>query len=194
MVPGIIVMIMCITTVMLSSMSLAREKELGTFETIIAAPVRPIEIILGKALPFIVMGVVNALLVTAGGFLIFGVPLRGSLLLLTLAALVFVSTAVGVGISISTIAKNQQQAMMGSFLFIFPAVLLSGIMFPIENMPPIIRVFAHLDPLTYFVQIIRNIMLKGANPELVWTNIALTLVFFTAVTSFAALRFRDTLN
>lgn len=194
MVPGIIVMIMCITTVMLSSMSLAREKELGTFETIIAAPVRPIEIILGKSFPFIVMGVVNALLVTAGGFLIFGVPLRGSLLILILAALVFVSTAVGVGIFISTIAKNQQQAMMGSFLFIFPAILLSGIMFPIENMPPLIRGIAHLDPLTYFVQIMRNVMLKGANPELVWTNIAITLVFFTAVTGFAAIRFRDTLN
>jgi ABC-2 type transport system permease protein len=194
MVPGIIVMIMCITTVMLSSMSLAREKELGTFETIIAAPVRPIEIILGKSIPFIVMGIVNALLVTAGGFLIFGVPLRGSLLLLILAAFVFVSTAVGVGIFISTIAKNQQQAMMGSFLFIFPAVLLSGIMFPIENMPPLIRGLAYLNPLTYFVQIIRNVMLKGASPELVWTNIALTLVFFTAVTALAANRFRQTLN
>jgi ABC-2 type transport system permease protein len=194
MVPGIIVMIMCITTVMLSSMSLAREKELGTFETIIAAPVRPLEIILGKSIPFIVMGVVNALLVTAGGFVIFGVPLRGSLFLLILAAFVFVSTAVGVGILISTIAKNQQQAMMGSFLFIFPAVLLSGIMFPIENMPPLIRNIAHLDPLTYFVQIIRNIMLKGANPRLVWTNIAITLVFFTAVTAFASLRFRDTMD
>lgn len=194
MVPGIIVMIMCITTVMLSSMSLAREKELGTFETIIAAPVRPLEIILGKSIPFIVMGVVNALLVTAGGFVIFGVPLRGSLLLLTVAAFVFVSTAVGVGILISTIAKNQQQAMMGSFLFIFPAVLLSGIMFPIENMPALIRGIAHLDPLTYFVEIIRNIMLKGANSELVWADIAITLVFFTTVTTFAALRFRDTLN
>ncbi len=194
MVPGIIVMIMCITTVMLSSMSLAREKELGTFETIIAAPVRPLEIILGKSFPFIVMGVVNALLVTAGGFLIFGVPLRGSLLLLILAALMFVSTAVGIGIFISTIAKNQQQAMMGSFLFIFPAILLSGIMFPIENMPAFIRATAHLDPLTYFVQIVRNVMLKGANPELVWTNVAITVVFFVAVTSLAAIRFRDRIS
>jgi ABC-2 type transport system permease protein len=194
MVPGVMAMIMTLVTVMLTGMSLAREKEMGTFETIIAAPLLNREIVLGKTVPFVVLGMMNAVLVMGGGVIIFGVPVRGSILLMLLAGIVFVITTVSIGILISTFSRNQQQAMMGSFLFIFPANLLSGIMFPIENMPLVIRFFAYINPMTYFVRILRNIMLKGANPELVWANIAILAAMAAIVIGITIRRFRQTLN
>ena len=194
MVPGIMTLIICIITIILTAMSLAREKELGTFETIIAAPLKNIEIILGKAIPFVILGLTDALFVILAGVIIFDVPVRGSLIIMFISALVFVSSTVSFGIIISTFAKNQQQAMMGAFLFLFPMALMSGLFFPVENMPGLLRLAAYLDPLKYFISILRNIMIKGANPELVWSNLGVLVLMTAVIVIVTNRRFRQTLN
>lgn len=194
MVPGVMAMIVCLVTVLLTCMSLAREKEIGTFETLIASPLSKLEILLGKTIPYVILGMMNCMLVIAAGMLIFDVPIRGSLGMLLLSSLIYVCTTLGVGMLISTIAQNQQQAMMGAFLFIFPALLLSGILFPIENMPDVLRSFAYLDPLTYYVKIIRNIMLKGANPDLVFMQLSALLCLMLFILALTVNRFRQTMN
>jgi ABC-2 type transport system permease protein len=194
MVPGIMTMLICVVTILLTGMSIAKEKELGTFESIISAPLTNLQIILGKTVPFIILGIVDACIVIVAGVVIFGVPLRGPFLLLLLASLVFVSTTVSVGTLISTFAANQQQAMMGSFMFLFPAMLLSGVMFPIENMPQAIRFIADINPLRYFASIMRNVMLKSANLELVLPQLGI-LALIAAIIIFITLRrFHQTLN
>ncbi|MCM2276712.1 MAG: ABC transporter permease [Oligoflexia bacterium] len=181
MVPGVMSMLVCLLTIILTSMSLTKEKETGTFETLISAPVTATEVILGKTIPFVLLGISNIPLILAAGILLFDLPMRGSLALLAFAALVFVICTVGIGIFISTIARNQQQSMMGGFLFLFPATMLSGMMFPIENIPDFLRWLAYLNPLTYFIEILRNILLKGGSPELVLRNIGILalMAFFT---------------
>jgi ABC-2 type transport system permease protein len=194
MIPGIMTMIMSIATIMLTSMSMAREKELGTFESIIAAPLSNMEIILGKTIPFIIIGLADAVFIMAAGMTIFGVPMRGSFLLLFIGTLIFVCTTVSIGTLISTFAANQQQAMMGTFLFVFPAMLMSGVFFPLENMPLAIRWLAYIDPLKYFITMLRNVMLKGGVPELYWPNVAVLFMMLVAAVLIAAKRFRQTLN
>lgn len=194
MVPGVMGMIVCLVTIILTSMSLTREREIGTFETIISAPLKNHEILLGKTIPYIVLGLGNAALVITAGFLIFGVPVKGQLWQLFAAALVFVITTVGIGTMISTISKNQQQAMMGGFIFLFPAVLMSGIMYPVENMPELLKPVVYLNPLYYFTSLLRNIMLKGGDPSAFFSNMgALTLMAVASGTA-AYKRFRQTLN
>jgi ABC-2 type transport system permease protein len=194
MIPGIMTLIMCLATVMLTSMSIAREKELGTFESIIAAPLSNMEIILGKTIPFIIIGLADAVLVMAAGMMIFDVPMRGSFFLLSLGTLLFVCTTVSIGTLISTFAANQQQAMMGTFLFVFPAMLMSGVFFPIENMPLVLKFFAYIDPLTYFIKLLRNVMLKGGIAEVYWPNILALSVIMLASVFAASRRFKQTLN
>ena len=194
MIPAIMALIMCLVTIMLTSMSIAREKELGTFESIIASPLSNLEIILGKTVPFTIIGLADAAFIMAAGMIIFGVPVRGSFALLLLAALIFVCATVSIGTLISTIAKNQQQAMMGTFMFLFPAMLLSGLFFPIENMPLAIRWLAYIDPFKYYINLLRNVMLKGNIPELYWPNLAVLFVMTAAVVYVCARRFRQTLN
>lgn len=194
MIPGIMTMIMCIATIMLTSMSMAREKELGTFESIIAAPLGNMEIILGKTIPFIIIGLVDAVFIMVVGMTVFGVPMRGSFLMLFAATFMFVCTTVSIGTLISTYAANQQQAMMGTFLFVFPAMLMSGVFFPIENIPLVIRWLAYVDPLKYFITLLRNVMLKGGIPQLYWPNLAVMFAMLVAVVLVAAKRFRQTLN
>jgi len=194
MIPAIIALIMCLVTIMLTSMSIAREKELGTFESIIASPLSNLEIILGKTVPFTIIGLADAAFIMTAGMLIFGVPVRGSFILLLFAALIFVCATVSIGTLISTIAKNQQQAMMGTFMFLFPAMMMSGLFFPIENMPIFIRWVAYIDPFKYYINLIRNVMLKGNIPELYWTNIAVLFLMTVTTVLIAARRFRQTLN
>ncbi|MFH1415152.1 MAG: ABC transporter permease [Elusimicrobiota bacterium] len=194
MVPGIMTMLLCIVTIMLTGMSLAREKEMGTFETIIAAPLKNIEIILGKTLPYIILGMIDAVLVVIAGRIMFDVPIRGPLIILALAAFIFICTTVSIGMLISTFSKNQQQAMLGTFIFLLPANLLSGLFFPLENMPAVIRSVAYLDPLMYFIKILRNVMLKGANPGMVWTDMGILALFGICVIILTLSRFRQTLN
>lgn len=194
MVPGVMSMILCLVTIVLTSMSLAKEREMGTFETIISAPLDNWEILLGKTLPYILLGLVDAVLVVTAGVVLFDVPVQGPLWMLALSCVVFVVTTVSVGTLISTVALSQQQAMMGSFLFLFPATLMSGLMFPVENMPVAISWAAYLNPLMYFVVLMRNILLKGGDAWVFEKNITV-LAFMAVVTAALSFkRFRQTLN
>ncbi|MBI5625256.1 MAG: ABC transporter permease [Elusimicrobia bacterium] len=194
MVPGVMGMIVTLVTIVLTSMSLAREKESGTFETIIAAPLSVGEILLGKTVPFVLLGLADCVLVLLAGSLLFDVPSRGPLWMLALASAVFVVTTVSAGTLISTISRNQQQAMLGSFIFLFPANLLSGIMFPVENMPAAVRWVAYLDPLKYFVTLVRAVMLKGGDPWVFASNVAVLAAMAVLMASLSFARFRRTLE
>ena len=194
MVPGVMGLILCLLTIILTSMSLAKEKELGTFETILAAPLETWEILLGKTIPYFFLGLADAVLILTAAVVIFSVPIQGPLWMLALAIVVFVITTVGVGTLVSTISANQQQAMMGSFLFLFPAVLMSGLMFPIENMPPAIMWVAQLNPLKYFVTLMRDIMLKGGNGQVFAYNLSVLVFMAVAVGATSYRRFHQRLN
>lgn len=193
-VPGVMGMLICLVTIILTAMSLTREREMGTFETIVSAPLSDGEILLGKTLPFVLLGLAVFALVLGVGHFAFGVPVRGPLWQLFLAAFVFIITTVSVGTSISTLARTQQQAMLGGFLFLFPAILMSGIMYPVENMPPAIIAAAYLDPLMYFMRLLRSIMLKGGDPHVFWTNVGALALMAAFAAGLAYNRFRQTLD
>ncbi|PIU17843.1 MAG: ABC transporter permease [Elusimicrobia bacterium CG08_land_8_20_14_0_20_59_10] len=193
-VPGVMGMLVCLVTIILTAMSLAREREIGTFETIVSAPLSNAEVLLGKTVPYILLGVLDAALVVAAGYFIFGVPLRGALWQLALAAFALVITTVSIGTFISTIAGNQQQAMLGGFIFLFPAILMSGIMYPVENMPKAIIAAAYLNPLMYFIRLIRNIMLKGGDLHVLWTNLGALALMAVCAAGLAYKRFKQTLD
>jgi ABC-2 type transport system permease protein len=193
-VPGVMCMLITIVTVQLTSMALSKEKESGTFENLISAPISVKEILLGKTFPYFVIGCMDVPLVAAVAFIGFGVPMRGSYLELGLASIFFVAATVSIGVLISTISKNQQQAMLGGFLFMFPANILSGIMFPIENMPKALSILGYLNPLYYYLKVIRNIMLKGGDLGFLWTNIGILALIATVAMSYAYKRFKLTLD
>lgn len=194
MVPGVMSLLICLITVLLTSMSISREKEIGTFEMLISAPVTPVEIILGKTIPYVLLGVCNIPLILIVAVFVFGVPMQGSLLVLGLSAVVFVCTTVAIGTLISTVTRTQQQSMMGGFLFMFPAIQLSGLMFPLENMPPAMKVLAYLNPITYFLQLLRNIMLKGGSWQVVATHVTALSAMAIAIIFISFKRFRTTLG
>ena len=161
-VPAIIVQILVVVTLLLTSMAIVKEKEFGTMEQLAVTPIRSSELIIGKALPYAFIGMVDITLISAVAVFYFRVPLLGSLTLLFATSAAFMMSTLAVGLLISTVSKTQQQAMMTSFFFMMPAILLSGFAFPIENMPESIQYFTYLNPLRYFVVIIRAIFLKGA--------------------------------
>ncbi len=167
-VPAVMAFILLISTIMLTSMSIVKEKEAGTIEQLIVTPIKPIELVAGKTLPFAIIGFVDVLLVISVSYSWFGIPILGNLLILFLGMILYLLTTLGVGIFISTVSKTQQQAMMSTFFFMMPAILLSGFMFPIENMPRIIRYITYLNPLRYFLVIIKGIFLKGSGLDILW--------------------------
>ncbi|MGE0614247.1 MAG: ABC transporter permease [Bacteriovoracia bacterium] len=193
MVPGVMCMLVCIVTILLTSMSLAREREVGTLETLISAPVKPWEIVVGKTLPFLTLGTVQLPLVLMVAVFGFGVPFRGPLLLFAVAGFVFIATTVSIGLVISTFARNQQQAMLGGFLFLFPSVLLSGLMFPLENMPGPIYALAQLNPLTHFVALLRNILLKAGSLTFFFHHLIPLALIGAATLTVGLRKFRTTL-
>jgi ABC-2 type transport system permease protein len=193
-VPGVMGLILCLVTILLASMSMAREREMGTFETLMAAPVERWEIFLGKTLPFMILGLADVPLMVGLGVWGFQVPLRGPLWALFLAAAVFVATTVCVGTLISTFAKNQQQAMMGGFLFLFPAIQLSGVMAPIDNIPAMFAPLSWMNPLRFFVSLTRQVMLKGTIGSFYWTNLAALGFLGILAASASVHRFRRTLG
>ncbi len=161
-VPAIIVQILVVMTLILTSMAIVKEKEFGTMEQLVVTPVRSGELIIGKALPYAFIGTIDIILICAFAVFYFRVPLLGSLTLLFATSLIFMMSTLAVGLLISIVSKTQQQAMMTSFFFMMPAILLSGFAFPIENMPDVIQHVTYLNPLRYFVVIIRALFLKGA--------------------------------
>jgi ABC-2 type transport system permease protein len=192
-VPGVIAIIVMLITLMLTSMAVVREKEIGTMEQIMVTPITPAEFILGKTLPFAVIGFADVVLITLIGVFWFEVPIRGSLPLLFAATILYLMTTLGAGLLISTVSETQQQAMMSTFFFYFPAVLLSGFMFPIANMPPVIQWITYLNPLRYFLVIIRGIFLKGVGAGILWPQLAALAVMGLITLWLASRRFRKTL-
>jgi ABC-2 type transport system permease protein len=193
-VPGVMVMILTLLTIVVTSMAIAREREMGTLEMLISAPIRKWELLLGKTLPYVLIALADVPIILVAGSVLFGVPVRGSLIALFLAAFFFICTAVAVGTVISTFARNQQQAMMGGMIFIMPAILLSGIMYPLETMPEAIGWLSYLDPLRHFVTLLRNILLKGGDPGVVAAHLGYLALLAAAAVTASALRFRSTLN
>ncbi len=193
-VPGVVANIIMIVTVMLTSMAIVREKEIGTMEQLMVTPIRPIELMIGKMLPFAVVGLMDMGIVTAGALLIFHVPFRGSFWFLIASVLLFLMTSLGVGLFISTISQTQQQAIMSQFLFATPTFMLSGFAFPIRNMPTVIQYLTYLDPLRYFLEIVRGIFLKGAGFSTLWPQLAVLGVYGVAIMGLSALTFRKQLD
>jgi len=192
-VPGIIATLVMLVSLMLTSMAIVREKEVGTIEQIMVTPIKPVEFILGKCAPFIVIGFVNVFMVTAVGAFWFDIPIRGSFLLLLLGTALFLLSTLGIGLFISTVSRTQQQAMMTTFFFFFPAMLLSGFVYPIANMPVVVQWLTFLDPLRYFLIIIRGVFLKGVGVDVLWPQLAALLALGLGVMSFAVTRFHKTL-
>jgi ABC-2 type transport system permease protein len=174
-VPGLIGLILTMTMVMLTAMAIARERERGTLEQLIVSPIKNVELVVGKILPYVIIGYVQITLILVAGRLVFGVPFLGSLALLYALAFMFIAANLALGLFFSTIAKTQQQAMQMSFFFLLPNILLSGFMFPYEAMPKPAQLLSLGLPLTHFLRIVRGITLKGSTfgdvaPELVWLS------------------------
>ena len=188
-VPGVIASIVMLVTLLLTSMSVVREKEMGTMEQIVVTPITSAEFILGKTMPSIILGFVNMIFVTLISVFWFDIPVRGSMVTLLVANGFYLMTTIGTGLYISTISATQQQAMMSAFFFYLPAVLLSGFMFPIANMPEVVQAFTYLNPLRYFLIIIRGIFLKGAGVAILWPQMLALLVLGSLVLTLAVKRF-----
>ncbi|GGJ34427.1 ABC transporter permease [Deinococcus roseus] len=193
MVPGIVGLILAQITTLLTSIGVVREREVGTLESLIATPIRPSEVILGKMLPYFILGLFDAALILALGHWVFGVPLVGNLGLIVLAAFLFVLVSQGIGILISSSAKTQVQAMFGSFAILFPSIFLSGMLFPIEGMNRFFQALSYAVPLKYFLEIMRGVMLRGTGLDSLWLQFTCLSIFAVLMVLLASLRFRKTL-
>ena len=180
-------------TLMLTSMAVVREKEIGTMEQIMVTPITSAEFILGKTVPFALIGFADVLLITLIGVFWFEVPIRGNVGLLFVATALYLLTTLSIGLLISTVSQTQQQAMMSTFFFYFPAVLLSGFMFPIANMPHVVQWLTYLNPLRYFLVVIRGIFLKGVGLDVLWSQMFALAVMGCLALWLAAKRFHKTL-
>ena len=184
-VPGTMALILMLVSAMMTSISIAREKEIGTMEVLLVSPLNPLQIVVGKVIPYVVFAFINAVTIILLGYFVFGMPLKGSILLLLAESFLFISMALSLGILISTMAKSQQVAMFISvFALMLPTLLLSGFIFPVENMPAILQWISYAMPPKYFIIIIKNIMLKGTGFMYVWKE---TLVLVGMMLFFIAL-------
>jgi len=193
-VPGVAANILLIITLILTAQAIIREKELGTLEQLMVTPMRPIELMLGKTLPFVLVGMINTLFITGGALLIFRVPFRGNFFLLLFCALLFLMTSLGYGLFLSTVSSTQQQANMAAMFFIMPSFMLSGFIFPISNMPLAVQCLSYLNPLLYFMRIVRGIFLKGAGVATLWPQMLVLAFYGTVILGLSALRFRKKLD
>jgi len=192
-VPAVIASIVFIITMLLSSMAVVRETEIGTMEQIIVTPIRRSEFILGKTVPFVLIGFMDVALIILVAVFWFQIPIRGSVPLLFGATALFLMSSLGFGLLISTMCRTQQQAMMSAFFFIFPAMLLSGFAFPIENMPEPVQWFTYGNPLRYYMVIIRGIFLKGVGLDVLWPQFLALFILGVVILRIAVGRFRKTL-
>ena len=183
-VPGLITIILMLVSAMMTSISITREKELGTMEVLLASPMKPFQIILGKVTPYIFLSIINAAVILLMGVFVFGVPIQGNLLLLAAESILFIIASLSLGIMISTIAQTQQVALLISLMgLMLPTVMLSGFMFPIENMPLPLQYISNIIPAKWFIIIVRNVMLKGSEFMVLWKE---TLVLFGFTVFFIA--------
>src|SRR3990167_2729269 len=193
-VPALLGVVLTMTLVTVTSMAITRERERGTMESLLATPVRPLEVMIGKILPYIIIGYVQALLILLFAVILFHIDIQGSLILLLLSILPFIAANLSVGLAFSSAAKNQLQAMQMAFFFFLPSILLSGFMFPFYGMPKWAQWIGYILPLTYFLRIVRGILLKGNTFDLVWQNIWPMLIFMCVVLLIAWKRYRRTLD
>ncbi len=193
-VPGIVAFLIMLLAMLLTSMAIIREKESGTMEQLIVTPLKPSELILGKTIPFILISLVQMVGVTIFAVFWFHIPLVGSIVLLVIATCLFLLSTLGIGLFISTISATQQQAMMTTFFFILPFFMLSGFVFPVANMPVVVQWLTFLNPLKYFLIIIRGIFLKGVGIETMWPQFVGLLVLGCVVFWGAVRRFRKRLD
>lgn len=193
-VPGIVGNILMLVTVLLTSMAIVREKEIGTIEQLLVTPIKPIEIVLGKTLPFMLVGIAQAAIIVAAAILWFEIPVRGSYALLFCGVVIFLLSNLGIGIFISTICQTQQQSMLVTLFFMLPAFTLSGFVFPIVNMPLIVQYFTHLIPLRYFLVIVRGVFLKGVGMDVLYPQYAAMTIISLAILAFSVMKFRRTID
>lgn len=194
-VPGLMALILMLISALMTSVTITREKEFGTMELLLASPLKPREIILGKVTPYVLLSFINAMTIILLGFLVFGVPVVGSIWLLMLECMLYITLALSLGVLISTSAKTQQMAMFMSMLgLMLPTILLSGFIFPIDNMPAILRWLSAIMPARWFIIVIKNIMLKGTGFAYIWKEtlilLGMTLLFILA----SVKRFKIRLN
>ncbi len=193
-VPGVIVNVITLVTLMLTAFSIVREKEMGTMEQLMVTPVTPMELMLGKTIPFALIGLFDLLLLTGAALAVFRIPLEGNFLLLVGAGVLFILSTLGAGLFMSTISHTQQQAMMASFFFFQPAFTLSGFAFPIRNMPEPVQWLTYLNPLRYFMEIVRGVFLKGSGVGDLWPQLAALAGMGTVIVAVSARRFHKRLE
>jgi len=193
-VPGLVGTILTMTMVMLTALAMTRERERGTMENLLATPVRPIEVMAGKILPYVVLGYVQLGVILGAAFALFSVPMVGSLPLLLAMIGVFMLANLGVGFTFSTLARNQLQALQLTFFFFLPSMLLSGFMFPFRGMPPWAQWLGEVLPLTHFLRIVRGVMLKGSGAAELLPEVWPMLAFLLAAGSVALMRYRQTVD
>ncbi len=193
-VPGLMGTILTMTLGMMTAVAVTREFERGTMENLLATPVRPLEVMLGKIVPFIFVGLVQVVVILGAASLLFHVPMIGSLTLLMVCVLVFIAANLAVGFTFSTLARSQMQAMQMSMFFFLPSMLLSGFLFPFRGMPEWAQYLGSVLPLTYFLRIVRGVLLKGVTFWEVWPNLWPIIVFLIVVATIALRRYRQTLD
>jgi len=190
-VPGIMAMILMLVSAMMTSISITREKEFGSMEVLLISPLKPYQIILGKVAPYVLLALINAVSILIMGYWVFQVPIKGSLVLLLFESLLFIILALSLGIFISTVAKNQMVAMfMSMFGLMLPTILLSGFIFPIENMPMLLQLLSNIMPPRWFIIIIKSVMLKGVGLTYIWKETLILMVFITVFVSLSVKKFK----
>ncbi|MBD3170624.1 MAG: ABC transporter permease subunit [candidate division Zixibacteria bacterium] len=195
MVPGVLALLLMVVTMILTSLAIVKEREIGTMEQLIVTPVKPYQLIIGKLTPFTIIGLVDIILVLIVAAFWFGVPVRGSILLLYVLCAFFLLNTLGLGLLVSTLSRNQQQAMLSAIFFIMmPMLFFSGFVFPIENMPMVFQYFSYLLPLRYFFVIVRGIFLKGVGIVELWDEAGLLLFFGLLIMTLSIKRFRKNLE
>ena len=193
-VPGVVALIGMLVTLLLTSMAIVREREVGTMEQLIVTPIRPVELILGKLIPFGLIGLFDMALIMVVAVFWFEIPMRGSLFLLFISTLLFLLPTLGMGLFISAISTTQQQTMMTTFFFNFPAILLSGFVFPIASMPTVVQWITYANPLRYFLVIIRAIFLKGVGVEVLWPHLTAMGILGVLIFTLSSLKFTKRLE
>ncbi len=194
MIPGVIGLILYAITGILTATSVVRERERGTIEQLIITPIRPMELVIGKLTPYIILSLFDAAEVITIGHFWFGVPIRGSLLLIALCCVIFLLSGLGIGLFASTVANTQQEAMLTVFMTLLPAIFLGGFLFPIANMPKFLQLLSYAIPLRYFLKIIRVLLLKGVDLKSIQGEVIALVLFGIVIMGAAALRFRKRLD
>ena len=193
-IPGLLGVVLTMTLVIITALAITREYERGTMENLLATPLKPLEVMVGKIVPYIIVGYVQILLILMMARLLFGVPMQGSILLLLILCLPFIAANLAMGLTFSTLATNQLQAMQGAMFFFLPSILLSGFMFPFRGMPEWAQCIGNILPLTHFLMIVRGILLKGNGFMDVWRELIPILGFMSVVMLIGFKRYRKTLD